>query len=381
MNTTIDHLNVQAARALLRKMDAPPIVDRARAARAANAARRGKAWIQDLWRVGRGPGKISPNEYFYYNLYDPSLSRDDMVRFVGKRAQAKLHRICNDARWHALCHDKALFYTVLRGAGLPTPETVAVHDARGRSGAFRTLQNSHDLRAFLNDPSNYPLFAKPIDGIYSIGALSLRGVSGTDVTLNDGTIVPTDDLIDFVTQLTQEGYLFQKVLAPDPALAASLGDTLSSIRLLVLWSDGTPTVESAVIKIPRKGHSADNYWRVGNMLGALDLDNGEVYRAVTGHGADLVEVETHPDTGAALKGLRVPQWEQAVQTCLDGVRNFPGVRTQSWDVAITSFGPVLLELNFGGDLNLHQLAHRRGMLGPSYVDHLRRCGYRKPLPQ
>ena len=50
---------------------------------------------------------------------------------------------------------------------------------------------------------------------------------------------------------------------------------------------------------------------------------------------------------------------------------FPGVRTQSWDVSLSSAGPVFLEFNFGGDLNLHQLAHGSGALSDSYVEHLK----------
>ena len=34
---------------------------------------------------------------------------------------------------------------------------------------------------------------------------------------------------------------------------------------------------------------------------------------------------------------------------------FAGVRTQSWDVALSDQGPGFLEVNFGGDLNLAQL--------------------------
>jgi hypothetical protein len=53
-----------------------------------------------------------------------------------------------------------------------------------------------------------------------------------------------------------------------------------------------------------------------------------------------------------------------------------GIRTQSWDVALTDRGPVILEVNFGGDLNLHQLAHGAEVLDPFCDTHLRRCGYR-----
>ena len=39
-------------------------------------------------------------------------------------------------------------------------------------------------------------------------------------------------------------------------------------------------------------------------------------------------------------------------------------------------GPVLLGVNFGGDLNLAQLAHRAGVLDDAYAEHRRQCGYR-----
>ena len=58
---------------------------------------------------------------------------------------------------------------------------------------------------------------------------------------------------------------------------------------------------------------------------------------------------------------------------------FAGIRTQSWDIALADPAPVFLELNFGGDLNLHQLAHGQGVLDDQYRTHLRRCGYKGRL--
>ena len=112
------------------------------------------------------------------------------------------------------------------------------------------------------------------------------------------------------------------------------------------------------------------------MLGAVDAENGRIGRVVSGVGEDMALHDTHPDTGAALAGLALPDWAAAKALCVTAACAFPGVRTQSWDVALTPAGPVLLEFNFGGDLNLHQLAHRRGALTDRYAAHLRRCGYR-----
>jgi hypothetical protein len=38
---------------------------------------------------------------------------------------------------------------------------------------------------------------------------------------------------------------------------------------------------------------------------------------------------------------------------------FAGIRTQPWEIIPADSAPAFLELNFGGDLNLHQLAHGR----------------------
>ena len=45
-------------------------------------------------------------------------------------------------------------------------------------------------------------------------------------------------------------------------------------------------------------------------------------------------------------------------------------------MALTGQRPVLLEVNFGGDLNLAQLALDAGVLDDTCAERLKRCGYR-----
>jgi len=369
-------MDLRAALDLRRRLDAPPVVDRVAGLRAAAKA---GGWLQALLKAVRGPGKLSVDEFFYYRLYQRGLSGADIARYVGKRIQSRLHDACNDPRWGAVCHDKALFYTALSGAGLPVPETRLLFDPRGRFGSFETCDDAQALRAFLAEPSNFPLFAKPSDGIYSIGAMSIESSEGGMLTLKGGETVAIDVFITYVTGLTREGYLFQKVVEPDPKLVQVLGGGLSAVRLLVLLGENGPQVESAVLKMPREGSVADNYWR-GNLLGALDKETGIIRRVVTGIGEALKEVARHPDTDRPVAGVAIPHWVDLVALARSAAAMFPGIRTQSWDIALGGDGPTLMELNFGGDLNLHQLAHGRGILGPSYIAHLRRCGYKGPLP-
>ncbi len=83
----------------------------------------------------------------------------------------------------------------------------------------------------------------------------------------------------------------------------------------------------------------------------------------------------HPDTGRAIIGTAIPEWDRVAALAKEASRLLPGIRTQSWDIAVTNEGPMPLEVNFGGDLNLAQLASGAGVLDEAYRSHLTSCGY------
>ena len=97
---------------------------------------------------------------------------------------------------------------------------------------------------------------------------------------------------------------------------------------------------------------------------------------VRGSGAELVRDEAHPDTGLPIAGFVIPQWSELCDLTREAAAVFPGIRAQSWDAALTDNGPVFLEVNFGGDLNLAQLAYGEGVLDEAYQARLKQCGFK-----
>jgi Sugar-transfer associated ATP-grasp len=85
-------------------------------------------------------------------------------------------------------------------------------------------------------------------------------------------------------------------------------------------------------------------------------------------------------TNAKLAGTMLPNWIELRNLVTKAAHIFPGIRTQSWDIALTEKGPVCLEVNYGGDLSLAQLAEGRGLLDEVYRDHLSTCRYRFRRP-
>ena len=153
------------------------------------------------------------------------------------------------------------------------------------------------------------------------------------------------------------GYLIQRRLTPALEFAGRFGPRLWSARLLVLVTPEGPVIHRAAAKVATGVNAADNYWRTGNRLGAIDIATGQISRVVRGTGLSLEEDPLHPNTQQAIVGTAIPNWAQIVEEVKLAAQTFAGIRTQSWDIALADPAPTFLELNFGGDLNLHQLAH------------------------
>ncbi len=362
--------------ALARQLDGPPVVSMADELRhaVAESGRGQVALLSDIWRMARGTGRVSPQEYMYYRLWDPKLDADAKARFVGKRVQTALHRACNPATWYMVAHDKLIFQAAAAGMGLPIPRLRGVYHPSRVAGPVPHARDKEGLKELLNNGLSGPIFAKPIDGMYSIGALSIDRLPEGQGFLANGAVVSTDDLVNYLSFRRDRGYVFQDRLTPHTRLRGLIGDHLPCMRVLVLV-DGKGVAEpvSAVVKLPAGGQTADNFWRGDNLLAALELETGAVTRAVNGWGRSFAVVDAHPDTGVRLAGTTLPQFDEAMALVRRAAAAFPGIRTQSWDIALTDKGPVVMELNFGGDLNLHQLAHGKGIMGARYRAHVADC--------
>jgi hypothetical protein len=281
--------------------------------------------------------------------------------------------------WIAAAADKILFQSIMAGAGFRTPPLLAITQAGRHSPNCETITAPVVLAERLRTPPCCPLFAKPVDGKFSLSVVSADTYDNQadEVVLLDGERRNVADLA--ASLIGGAGYLIQRRLAPAAELADRFGPRLWSVRVLALVTPDGPVIHRAVAKIATGTNPADNFWRHGNRLGAIDRETGTITRSVGGTGADMVIDAPHPDTGAPIVGTIIPHWTELTGLVRTAAKVFAGIRTQSWDIALTADGPIFLELNYGGDLNLHQLAHGAGVLDEVYRTHLQRCFFRGKL--
>ena len=129
--------------------------------------------VKEIFSLGRGFGKLSAADYFYYRLYDDKkYDFEAKQRFLSERRHTYVANKCNDVRWWAMADDKLIANIILKG--YPLPGLQAVFSARPRNCGAPVLRTPAELERFLVTEARYPLFAKPIYGVQSRGAWALE---------------------------------------------------------------------------------------------------------------------------------------------------------------------------------------------------------------
>jgi hypothetical protein len=347
-------------------------------------AKTGKSYLsqgREIVKLMRKPSLLTAQDYYYFQLYDDSrYGIEHKQRFLSDQAHWGIISQCCDRSWWALADDKHFSYTLLETFGAATPKTQCVFSSGTRNyGAVSTCRSAEELAAFFRDDASFPIFAKPNGGVGSFGVFLIEGYDSDTkgIGLFGGDCVPLDS---FCQQIEGgDGYLLQDVLKPHPELVPVCGERISTVRVIMLLDQSSPEIIQSVWKIPAPDSIADNFWREGNMLGAIDLETGKVTRVVSGYGFDLREIETHPNTEKAIKGMTLPYWPELKAMCLEYSRVFEKIRYLSWDIALCPQGPVVVEVNTGSSFMLSQLATGEGFLTDRFCAFLENCGYfRKP---
>ena len=311
-------------------------------------------------------GSLSFDEYIELSLFDKNIfAATNRKAFIGLKASNKINLRANyRLDLYALVNNKVASDILFAAHGFPILPTVAIfREQVGRDGPF-LLRSENELRGFLTNSRNYPLFGKPVSGYRSIGSESIdRYDAAYDCLITTtGHKISLETFISYVRTHSAFGYLFQQRISPHAAVREICGERLATLRLLTIMAKGQPNLLRACWKIPAGIHAADNFWRPGNLLAQLDLQSGQVLRVIRRNGRNYEEITHHPDTGTRILGTVVPNWQEVKLLAMDGAKVLEDLPLVGWDIAPVDSGVVMVEPNLNPDFRLHQLADRRGIL-------------------
>ncbi|GAA6200922.1 sugar-transfer associated ATP-grasp domain-containing protein [Aquicoccus sp. SU-CL01552] len=325
--------------------------------------------LREMIALNLGPGRLDQHEYYDSGLYNPDLSREEKRAFVGKVSSWKLNRRLSPFQltdMRPFVANKAMFTALIRQLGFRTTTTQAIVSSARRFGNIPTLASEDELRRFLMDEADFPLFGKPEDFSGSYGSARLDRIEGQDVVLGDGRRIALDAFCNEILAGYGEGYLLQSALEQHQMLSEIAGISIGTIRVVTVRQDNVPEQLYALWKVPSPEAMSDNFWQSGSMIAPVSVDKGVVGTCRIGAGLEAQDIERHPVSGLPFKGTQIPFWDEICRVTCEAHALFLEFGVIGWDVAITPEGPALIECNANPFHTLYQNANGRGIRNPEF---------------
>ncbi len=247
--------------------------------------------------------------------------------------------------------DKVLTKQICEACGIPVPRTYAVMDRYG------------DLRRFAERIGNRQQFVvKPACGAGGRGVLIVVRQDGREFETSGGAVLSPGQVRYHLSTILSGLYslggqpdraIIEQRIARHPAFEAlAIGGT-PDVRVIV--HQGRPTM--AMLRLPTRASRGRANLHQGAVGVGVDMASGRTLAAVCRDRA----VVAHPDTGAPVLGIQVPQWSDVLAVARKLGRalelGYVGV-----DVVLDAeIGPVVLEANARPGLSI-QIANACGLL-------------------
>lgn len=295
-------------------------------------------WRQmfDIARLGLEFG-IPPQDYYQLRLFLPA-NRGRLESYLFHHEIGPLFGILNGPRHDPAVADKRLFGERCAMAGLASVPLAAWWE----NGRIQWVQ-SHWCDG--------DLVSKPATGARGEGVRFWRSL-GDGRYEGGGEIVSRSQLLAHLARESAgRPWLLQAALHNHDQIADLSAGALVTVRIMTALSpSGACEAFAALLKIPIGPRYANN----SGLGSAIDLRYGTLGPAHS-YGPVYMGIARHPETGAAITGRRLPDWEHVLAMVTRAHALFPAVKLLGWDVALTLGGPVLLETNSGWDVNMPQI--------------------------
>lgn len=184
---------------------------------------------------------------------------------------------------------------------------------------------------------------KPIDGTLGRGVRIIRGES----------LAELKHLLD---EEYPSGFLAEELIKQHEQLATLHPESVNTIRITTLRKGDKVYVAPPFIRMGRGNEVVDNAAQ-GGIFAAIDRETGIVLQAADEQGNVYIK---HPETGVAIVGFKIPEWDKALELAKALSRVVPEWYFAGWDLAYTDKGWVMVEANSRGQFVCFQTSTQIG---------------------
>lgn len=273
-----------------------------------------KRW---LWKHG-----FYPLEKKLYGL-----TEDNIHLYLDHRSYRKLHPI--NGRFSKLIDSKGFLPLLID----EVPEIhVVIEDGRVRycKGVERTDAPAQ-LRNYVYDGG---------------GVLACKPHGGTG---GEGfSLLDSENFETTIEAILESGgtYIINEKIEQHPYAQALFPDAVNPLRIVVMRDVETEEIflVSASQRIGTRHSAPVSNAAAGGLTAPIDPEDGRLKKAVRyvgGYGW----CTSHPDTGAPIQGVEIPGWDEIAEEILETLNGLQWLDYAGLDVAVTSKGFTMIEIN------------------------------------
>jgi hypothetical protein len=293
---------------------------------------------------------VPPPWYYIFDLHDDAKRRragEYLHRYETKGGLFRMLKNPADGQRLSPLQNKAKFAARCRARGVETvPVAMELLDGEIVSAA--------DAAAVLPAAD---LFVKPADGMGGRGAERWDYQGDAGYADGEGRLLSAAELMRHLRDLSRgRRHIVQPRIVNHPAIRDLGNGVLATARIMTCRNErGEFEVTDAVLRMAIGGNRLVDNFHAGGIAARIDVETGTLGPATDlGVRPELGWRDTHPDSGAPIRGRRLPLWPETLAFVQRAHAAFADRAVVGWDVAITESGPLLVEGNGSPDVDLIQ---------------------------
>lgn len=203
---------------------------------------------------------------------------------------------------------------------------------------------------------------KPVQGSRGRG-VSIIKVKNNEIFSN-GKKISKDELDKYVKSLGH--FIITEFIKQGEYSNNLYPGSTNTMRILIMIDpeNHEPFIARAVQRIGSKTSKGLDNFTMGGYSANIDIETGILSEAATKIGGKELEwYDKHPDTGAQIKGVQVPRWDEIKKKLLNIMREMPYLKYAGWDIVLTDEDIVTIEGNNHSQVGVMQL-HKPLLIEP-----------------
>ena len=296
--------------------------------------------------------RLGPGYYFKAQMCSRNYAFSEVMGFLSLRQYKRQVYRLNNRLYHKCSQNKSIEKAILSTYGIPTPELLGhFHGVRGLTVQGEMFRTKAQLQELLYQQSvGNKLCFKLIDGWGGMGFRAIECLPEKRfLDLQRQEESSFDEFFQSLCNPEKDGLIVERYLEQHPAFASFNTSSVNTCRVLLRVKGDDVICLSVYLRVGRTGSLVDNS-ASGGVIFPIDKMTGTMSQGFTKHDRGSF-YDAHPDSGVRMSGKKLPCFDEGMTLAKKAILAFPNINFAGIDVAFSTDGPVILEMNIQPDYN------------------------------